>query len=499
MSDGILDHEIQSVYNVRIEVQDAGGQSYQEDLNINVSDQNDVPVVISNSAVNINENSNTVVNIIATDQDVPAQTLSYMISGGVDAGMFSVVINTGALVFDFAPDFENPADLGQDNVYQVVVTVDDGNGGTAVQNLTVTVLDENEAPQLLDSVVQLDKASGLGTVLSNAKAVDPDVGDSLSYSMLSDSSGGALSLNTNGDLVISDEALLNSQPTDIFTITLQVTDNMGLTDTAVVTVQLDSNSAVLAASNQGSVGQSQSSTLGPVSFPEFSSKASEVENSRVTEEPEQPGDEVPNEPLSEELLMFSNNSDYVGNAREGAKPSAADSNKINTEYGQYDKDPNRTRNVRADQNQLNSLSLKDVEIFGLVDTENAEQIAQDQKFIRELDRLRQNVEEETELQKSVVGSSVAVTTGLSVGYVVWLVRGGVLLSSVLSSLPAWRMIDPLPILGSMAGRSDDESSEKDSLDSLVRKGSALAKLKVEMAKNKLTQNFKNTEPVTKSE
>ena len=36
------------------------------------------------------------------------------------------------------------------------------------------------------------------------------------------------------------------------------------------------------------------------------------------------------------------------------------------------------------------------------------------------------------------GSTVAVSTGLSVGYVLWLVRGGVLLSSVLSSMPAWQ-------------------------------------------------------------
>ena len=38
---------------------------------------------------------------------------------------------------------------------------------------------------------------------------------------------------------------------------------------------------------------------------------------------------------------------------------------------------------------------------------------------------------------------------------IWLIRGGVLLSSVLSSLPAWRMVDPLPVLG----RLDDEDEE----------------------------------------
>ncbi|NND72263.1 MAG: hypothetical protein HKN43_11880, partial [Rhodothermales bacterium] len=66
------------------------------------------------------------------------------------------------------------------------------------------------------------------------------------------------------------------------------------------------------------------------------------------------------------------------------------------------------------------------------------------------------------VRKAVVGSSVAVTTGLSVGYVAWMVRGGVLLSSVLSSLPAWQFIDPLPVLN----YSDDEENDGDRDDSL---------------------------------
>ncbi|MGI9324712.1 MAG: hypothetical protein ACR2PZ_05795, partial [Pseudomonadales bacterium] len=45
-------------------------------------------------------------------------------------------------------------------------------------------------------------------------------------------------------------------------------------------------------------------------------------------------------------------------------------------------------------------------------------------------------------------------------YVVWLVRGGVVLSSVLSSLPAWRLIDPLPVLATVLSNSQDEEDEE---------------------------------------
>ena len=74
------------------------------------------------------------------------------------------------------------------------------------------------------------------------------------------------------------------------------------------------------------------------------------------------------------------------------------------------------------------------------------------------------------VDQTVVGSTVAVSTGLSVGYVLWLVRGGVLLSSVLSSLPAWRLVDPLPVLAyaqKSPGMAPDDEDDGESLESLV--------------------------------
>lgn len=49
------------------------------------------------------------------------------------------------------------------------------------------------------------------------------------------------------------------------------------------------------------------------------------------------------------------------------------------------------------------------------------------------------------------------------GYVVWLLRGGLLLTSLLSSLPAWHIIDPWPVL-SRFKRSDEEQEDDASED-----------------------------------
>ncbi len=89
-------------------------------------------------------------------------------------------------------------------------------------------------------------------------------------------------------------------------------------------------------------------------------------------------------------------------------------------------------------------------------------------FQQQLDQLQDIIRQQLNLDKNAVASTLAVTTGLSVGYVIWLIRGGVLLSSLLTSLPAWRLIDPLPILGHLGTRRVDEEDDE-SLEGMLKK------------------------------
>jgi hypothetical protein len=77
-------------------------------------------------------------------------------------------------------------------------------------------------------------------------------------------------------------------------------------------------------------------------------------------------------------------------------------------------------------------------------------------FSNQLDHLREAVREDLDLDQSVAVSVVSVSLGLSLVYVLWLIRGGVLLGSYLSALPAWRMLDPLPVLSRVEDEEDDE-------------------------------------------
>jgi hypothetical protein len=93
-------------------------------------------------------------------------------------------------------------------------------------------------------------------------------------------------------------------------------------------------------------------------------------------------------------------------------------------------------------------------------------------MVQELDQMREGLQEHTKFEASVTAASAAAGMSFSVGYVVWMLRGGVLVSTLLSSLPAWRLVDPLPVLGRMDDGDDDGDDADDSLESLVARNNA---------------------------
>jgi hypothetical protein len=90
-------------------------------------------------------------------------------------------------------------------------------------------------------------------------------------------------------------------------------------------------------------------------------------------------------------------------------------------------------------------------------------------WVTELNHMRDTVKGQIQTEQQVIASSVAITGGLSVGYLIWLLRGGLLLTSLLSSLPAWHVIDPMPVLARAGRRDDEDSEDDDSLESLFGK------------------------------
>ncbi|MBE7419638.1 MAG: hypothetical protein HS128_18185, partial [Ideonella sp.] len=151
VADGtLLDYETASSHDIIVRAASSDGSSSTQAFTVAVGDVaeggNQTPVITSNgggasAAVAVAENGKAITTVTATDADLPAQTLSYSIVGGADAGSMAIDADTGALRFVGAPDYETPTDADGDNVYEVVVGVADGNGGSDTQAIAVSVTD----------------------------------------------------------------------------------------------------------------------------------------------------------------------------------------------------------------------------------------------------------------------------------------------------------------------------------------------------------------------
>ncbi len=119
-----------------------------QDAAFRIIDVNAAPVITSGGGgatanVNAAENQTSVTTVTASDADVRANTLTFSITGGADAALFSINATNGVVTFDSAPDFETPTDFDGDGVYEVTVEVADGNGDSDSQAISVTVTDDS--------------------------------------------------------------------------------------------------------------------------------------------------------------------------------------------------------------------------------------------------------------------------------------------------------------------------------------------------------------------
>jgi hypothetical protein len=92
-------------------------------------------------------------------------------------------------------------------------------------------------------------------------------------------------------------------------------------------------------------------------------------------------------------------------------------------------------------------------------------------WVGRLDHMREDVGGDVAIAHKVVGSTVAISGAMSVGYVIWLLRGGLLLTSLLSSLPAWTVIDPMPVLA-RSRKSEKDGEDDDPLEKLFGRAKA---------------------------
>jgi Ca2+-binding RTX toxin-like protein len=158
------------------------------------------PTITSNgggnsAAINVFEGVTSVTTVTATDVD--GDPLTYRIVPGTDSSKFRIDAATGVLTFVGAPDFENPTDVGANNVYNITVEVSDG---TLVDTQTVAITVKNV------NAVTIDGTTGADTLGPTSATVEGDTLNGLAGNDTLDGGFGADIMNggANNDTYIVD-------------------------------------------------------------------------------------------------------------------------------------------------------------------------------------------------------------------------------------------------------------------------------------------------------
>ena len=193
-------------YLVTVRAYDNRGAYGSYDVTVTVTEANEPPVITGSSARNFTENgTGTIYTYRATDPE--GDDFTWIAPGGTHGHLFEVS-DRGALTFKDPPDYDSRAGSGADgNDYLVTVQARDDQGNTGTFDVTVTVNDVNEGPEIIRTGANTDITVQEYTdpnqdpalqILATYFARDPEGSDIARWS-LAGSDGGDFVISDNGD------------------------------------------------------------------------------------------------------------------------------------------------------------------------------------------------------------------------------------------------------------------------------------------------------------
>jgi len=238
-----LDYETRNAYSVVVIVSDGRGGADTIGVAISVTDENEDPIFIEGDSTtrSVAENTDAGMNIggpvSAMDED--GDPLTYTL-GGVDASSFGIVGTTGQL------QTRAPLDYETKDAYSVTIMVSDGEGGTDIIGVAISVTDENEDPIFIegDSTTRSVAENTLAGVNIGApvSATDED-GDTLTYRLGGVDAGSFGIVGASGQL--QTRAPLDYETQNTYSVAIMVSDGEGGTDTIGVAISVaDEDEAV---------------------------------------------------------------------------------------------------------------------------------------------------------------------------------------------------------------------------------------------------------------
>ena len=179
-----LDDDGDNLYELQVTASD-GQLIASQELDITVLNVNEAPVfTVASVDLTTSENNTSFTYTVAIDAatDEDQDQLTYGIAG-TDSGDFKFDSNSRIISFKSTPNHEAPLDNGGDNIYELDITVSDGEYSDS-QALSITVSDINEAPIFTEPSVSLTTAENNANFIYLVEAgIDEDQGEVLTYEL----------------------------------------------------------------------------------------------------------------------------------------------------------------------------------------------------------------------------------------------------------------------------------------------------------------------------
>jgi hypothetical protein len=251
------DAGVNNTYDVIITASD-GSLSASQAVAVTVGNVNEGVSITSGTSAAIAENNTNALTITASDLD--GDVITYSIAGGADAARFTINAATGVLSFVSAPNFEAPADAGNDNVYDVAVSATDGSFSQS-QAVVITVADVNEG--LAITTGSVFAVAENGTAVTNIVAVDLD-GSAVSYAIAGGADAARFSIDpTTGALRFiaapNFEAPSDAGANNVYDVIVSATDG-SFVDTKALAVTVTNVNEGVSVTSAGSVSVAENGT-----------------------------------------------------------------------------------------------------------------------------------------------------------------------------------------------------------------------------------------------
>jgi uncharacterized delta-60 repeat protein len=457
----VLDYEAVSSVTLNLRVTDAAGLTDTQIVTISINDVNETPIdlVLSGGVVAENSTGGTLVGIVIGSDPDAGDVFHYALTsngGGrfvIDAMTGAIHVAAGALL-----DYEVSSS------HTVTVRTTDSFGLTYDESLTITVSNVNDAPVAKDdsyTALQMQKLNAVSGVLVNDHDED---GQQLTAILVSGPLHGSLMLHVDGTFQYQSSDVFSGL--DVFRY--RVTD--GTLFSNIVTVSIDVlqslSSGIGSGTGSGSGGSGSSSGNTPPTNSSGSTKPdTSPDNAPSTLSPVapstvvhflDPGFRIQNQGSQDSVSEPGTTSngrglpDSVGDALLNLTIFTEEVS-VNREGPKSSRSGTVTRVLTTLWNGSSVLiDPLDAVMSGGVFVYRYGMEAHEHDIAADLQELTDIV---------IVGSSAVVSTSVSVGYVIWILRGGSLLTAFMSASPAWQSFDPLPILQSFDknGFEDEET------------------------------------------